>query len=682
MKAKEKTSRFAASRFKLNSKLSLRSIRTKIIAAFLVISLVPLVGISIFFSTYLKDTVTDEIHAKQDAYTSSNVQAIDHTIQNYLSIQTQMVESEAIQSGDPNRIMALLNDMMHVHKDVEMYVYIDANGIGTTLSSTGVPIGETGYIKVSKQTKKPVISDILYPEETGSDHPIIVIFVPQLDENQNYSGGIICTLNPDNLNVFTNSIKVGETGFGYLVSPLGKLITYPDKAQVGKSIEEAFATSDAATLKKKLMQEATSGNFTFTSNGASMEISYDTVPTTGWRLATFAMADEMYTSVDKANRTSVILIIVVAIVVIAVALFLGLAIAKPIITVTATVKRLATGDLTPRLAIRSKDEIGELGNQMNQMVDSFTEIIDKANRVSEQLSASSEELTAASVESVGISKNIATSTQEVLNASEAQLHGSEQTSTAMVEMAHGVQRIAESSSVVAEASNSSLEEVRKGDAAIHQAVNQMKAVRESVSQSSEKLRTLETYSKQIDEVVSVITEITNQTRLLSLNASIEAARAGEQGRGFAVVANEVKKLAEQSAASADRISTMIREVQATTAQAVEAMAQEVKDVESGSELIVAAGDIFARITDAFQEISHQVQEVSAASQQMSAGTEEVTASMNEFVHMTKTSFDHTEGIADGSKKQLASMEDISASAEELSRMAQELQQSLSRFRIK
>lgn len=146
--------------------------------------------------------------------------------------------------------------------------------------------------------------------------------------------------------------------------------------------------------------------------------------------------------------------------------------------------------------------------------------------------------------------------------------------------------------------------------------------------------------------------------------------------------NQMLELAEQSAAYADRISVMIREIQSTTAQAVDAMKQEVKDAESGSELIVTAGDIFNRISDAFQEISDQIQEVSAASQQMSAGTEEVTASMNEFVHITKSSYDHTEGIAGFSKQQLASMQDISMSAEELSKLAQELQQSLSRFRIK
>ncbi|CAM3956408.1 methyl-accepting chemotaxis protein [Cohnella lubricantis] len=670
-------------RLAVNGKqFSLRSIRTKIIALFLVISLVPLVSISIFFSTYLKNIVTDEIHAKQDAYVSSNVEAIDNTIQQDVSVLTQLLKNEAIQSGNEEEIVALLRTMQQTNLEVGEYTYVTADDIALTANGEHISVADRDYVRQARETKQLVISDMMISKSTG-DY-IVIVFLPRLDENQNYIGGIFCALNPDNLSVFTNSIKVGDSGFGYLVSPSGKLLTYPDPSSVGKSLEEAFAAEDAASLRAKLLQEAPKGTFTYvsSSSNASMEISYETVPTTGWRLATFAMANEMYASVDKANQTSVTLIIITAVVVMAIALVMGFLIAKPIITITRTVRTLATGDLTPRLTIRSKDEFGELGSQMNYMLDSFTDIINKASNVSEQLAAASEELTAASSESVGISNHIASATQEVLSASEAQLQGSEQTSTAMTEMALGVQRIAESSAVVAEAANHSMDEVQQGDAAIQQAVSQMKAVRESVSRSSEKLRTLETYSKQIDEVVAVITEITNQTRLLSLNASIEAARAGEQGRGFAVVAAEVKKLAEQSSQSADHISKMIREVQATTGQAVEAMAQEVRDVESGSDLIVEAGDIFTRISDTFQEISHQIQEVSAASQQMSAGTEEVTASMSEFVHMTKSSYNHTEGIADGSKQQASSMQDISVSAEELSRMALELQESLSQFRIK
>jgi len=672
---KEKTIRFPSARIKL----SFRTIKTKIIALFLIISLVPLVSIAIFFSFYLKNNITGQIHDKQKAYVTSNAQNVDYMVQRNISIMNQMLATNSVKSSDDTGILTLLRYMKGMNTEVEDYTYVDEDDNSITSDGSHQLLTNREYIKRARETKQPVTSDMLVSRISGNN--VVVVMVPLLDESQNYVGGIMCTLDINNMNAITNNIKIGKEGYGYLISPAGTLLTYPDKTMVGKNMDEVFGADAAAQIRQSVLQED-KGSFVMSSGNEKLEINFETVPSTGWRLVTLAAHDEMYSPVKTANRVSVYLIIITAIVVIAVSYFLANMIAKPILAVTTTVKKLATGDLTPRLAIKSKDELGDLGNHMNQMLGSFTDIVNKASSVSEQLAASSEELTAASVESVDISNHIANAAQEVLNASEAQLHGSEQTSSAMVEMALGVQRIAESSSVVTEAAHLSMEEVQQGDVAIRQAIRQMEAVRDSVSQSSENLRTLESYSQKINEVVSVIAGITKQTNILALNATIEAARAGAQGRGFAVVANEVKKLAEQSAVSAADISAMIQEIQATTSHAVETMKKEVKDVESGSELINTAGVIFGRILNTFGEISDQIQEVSAASQEMSAGTEEVTSSMSEFVHMTKSSFDHTEGIADGSKRQLASMKDISASAEDLSKMAQELQEALSRFQTK
>ncbi|WP_276358208.1 methyl-accepting chemotaxis protein [Cohnella caldifontis] len=676
MNGKGNTLRFASTRIKF----SFKSIKTKIIALFLVISLVPLISIAIFFSVYLKNNITGEIHDKLEAYATSNAQNVDYMVTRNISIINQMLATNSVKSSDDTGILTLLRYMKGMNTEVEDYTYVDADDMAITSDGTHEKLNNREYIKQARETKQPAASDMLVSKATGNH--VVVVMVPQLDESQNYVGGIMCTLDITNMNTITNGIKIGEKGSGYLISPAGTLLTYPDPAMVGKNIDEAFGSDVAAKIRQNVLQKD-KGTFTMADNGnEKLEINFDTVPSTGWRLVTFAVHHEMYAPVNTANQVSVILIVITAILVIAASFFLAVMIAKPILAVTTTVKKLATGDLTPRLAIKSKDELGDLGSHMNQMLVSFTDIVNRASDVSEQLAASSEELTAASVESVDISNRIANATQEVLNANEAQLRGSEQTSTALMEMALGVQRIAESSSVVTEAAHLSMQEVQEGDVAIRQAIRQMEAVRDSVNQSSENIRMLESYSKKIDEVVAVITGITKQTNILAINAAIEAARAGAQGRGFAVVANEVKKLAEQSAVSANKISEMIGEIQTTTSHAVHAMKQEVKDVESGSELINTAGEIFGRILNTFSEISNQIQEVSAASQEMSAGTEEITASMSEIVQMAESTVEHTEGIADGSKRQLASMKDISASAEDLSRMAQELQESLSRFQTK
>ncbi|MDF2644760.1 MAG: methyl-accepting chemotaxis protein [Paenibacillus sp.] len=658
--------------------LSFKSFKTRMTAMFLIIALVPMLFSIIFSSYYLKNVVTSEVHSKEESVVKANATAIDYSIQRHIAILKEMLKFDEIKSGNEQEIMKTLKKFEQANKEVEQYVYANKDDIALTSTGQKIPIAERDYVKQAKQTKLPVSSDLLVSKASGKN--VIIVFVPLLDDKQNYIGGLFCPLTTDNLTVYTKTIQIGETGYGYLMSPSGMLLTHPDAGKVGKKMEDVFTPSEAAKFKETVLKDD-KGTFQFTrEDGVAAEISFDTIPSTGWRLVTNLVNEEVYSSVKTANQVSIWLTVITTIVVAAFALIVSTKTTKPVISITEAVKKMAEGDLTPRLAIKRSDELGQLADNMNLMLDSFSDIVGKARYTAEQLGASSEELTACAAESVDISTTIAQSIQEVFNASKGQLQGAEQTSTAMGEMAIGVQRIAESSSVVTEASHASLQEVQQGRVAINQAVEQMKFINESVGKSANDMRALESYSQKIGEIVSVITEITSQTQLLSLNASIEAARAGEQGRGFAVVANEVKKLAEQSSSSAADISSLIREVQSSTSRAVQAMNKGVLDVEKGSELIDAAGQVFNRVTSTFQEISDQIQEVSAASQEMSAGTEEVTASMSEIVHMTKASYDHGQGISEGSKKQHATMEEISASAEDLSNMAQELQESLARFK--
>lgn len=661
-------------------KVSFRSFKARMTLMFLVIALVPMLFSTIFSSYYLKNVVTDEVHSKEDSVLEANLAAIDYSIQRQFSILKEMLKLDEIKTGNEQEIIKTLKKFELANKDVEQFVYVNKDEIALTSAGQKISVSDRDYIKQAKQTKQPVSTDLLVSKTSGKN--IIVLFVPMLDDKQNFIGGIFSPLSTDNLTLYTNTIQIGESGYGYLMSQTGGLLTYPNAEKAGKNMADVFSASEVAKLKETVMKEK-KGTFNFTGeDGMEREISFDTIPSTGWHLITNVVESEVYGSLKTAKHVSIWLAVITAVVVGTIALLVSGTMTKPILAITEAVKKMAAGDLTPRLTIDSKNELGQLGDNMNAMLDAFSDIVGKASQTAEQLGASSEELTAAATESVGISNRIVESMQSVSHATEGQLMGAEQTSIAMGEMAVGVQRIAESSSVVTEASHTSMLEVQQGRVAINQAVEQMKYINESVGKSAEDMRALEVYSQKIGEIVSVITEITNQTSLLSLNASIEAARAGEQGRGFAVVANEVKKLAEQSASSAKDISELIRDVQSSTIRAVQAMNKGVKDVEKGSELIDAAGHVFNRVTVAFQEISDQIQEVSAASQEMSAGTEEVSASMSEIVYMTKTSHEHGQGISKGSEKQLAAMEEISASAEDLSNMAQELQESLSRFKTR
>lgn len=554
---------------------------------------------------------------------------------------------------------------------------LDMTGKNFQVAGTGniIDVSERPYFK-SLSEGKLTVSDPLV-NKVDPSKVSIVIAAPLMQNGKAY-GFYIFGYEINAAAAIVRDAKVGETGYAILMDSSGVVVSHPKADLVMKTT--VYDLNMPETIKAfELARQGQNTNYSFTFDGVK-KIGYAEATKIGYVIQLSIPEKEAMQPVTDLLWKTIGVALMVTLLALIAAYLSATRMAKPIVYISNVIKVLASGDLRPRLEVKAKNELGELADHMNDMLDSFSNTIGQVSSAAEQLAASSEELTAASVDSVDISGRIGGAIDSVATAGENQMISAEQTSTAMEEMASGVQRIAESSSVVAEASQTSLDEVQLGQVAVTHAVEQMKLIHHSVGKSAEEVRELELKSNQIGNIVSVIQELTNQTQLLSLNASIEAARAGEHGRGFAVVANEVKKLAEQSANSAAEITALIKEVQGTTLRAVDVMNQGVGDVEIGSELINEAGEVFGRITSAFQEISSQIQEVSAASEQMSAGTEEVTASMTEIVTMTQTTYNHSQSISQGAQKQLDSMKDISASAEDLSHMAQQLQEALSKFK--
>lgn len=358
-------------------------------------------------------------------------------------------------------------------------------------------------------------------------------------------------------------------------------------------------------------------------------------------------------------------------------------ITKPINNTVDMLKDIAEGegDLTRRLLVTTNDETGELSRWFNKFIDNIQDIIQQVNISAESVAAASEELTAISEQTTQATNQIASAIQEVASGAETQLQGAEETAKSMEEMAQGIQRIAETSSIVSEESMKTTKVADQGNESVQKAVQQMNSISESVNDTASVVKLLGERSQEIGQIVGVITDISDQTNLLALNAAIEAARAGEHGRGFAVVADEVRKLAEQSKESADQITTLIKGIQEDTTRSVYAMDGVTKEVQVGMDVVNQSGEAFVRILNAAQHVADQIQEVSAISEEMSASSEEVTASVEDMTRIASDSSSNSQNVASSSQEQLASIEEISASADSLSKMAQELQEVISKFKI-
>ncbi len=202
-----------------------------------------------------------------------------------------------------------------------------------------------------------------------------------------------------------------------------------------------------------------------------------------------------------------------------------------------------------------------------------------------------------------------------------------------------------------------------GTRVINNAFTQMKMISKKFEVSTNAIDHLEDKSKEIDQIVALITNIAAQTNLLALNAAIEAARAGEQGKGFAVVADEVKKLAEQSAGAAREIGSLIHKIQEEIEHAVDSMAEGNEAVRSGISMVGNAGEFFNSIFNEIEDISNQMMNISTVIVEVFTTTGAMVESSQNICEIAGDSASNTASIMQDSKKQSVLIKQVNQSAE-------------------
>lgn len=201
----------------------------------------------------------------------------------------------------------------------------------------------------------------------------------------------------------------------------------------------------------------------------------------------------------------------------------------------------------------------------------------------------------------------------------------------------------------------------QGSAGVKEAIASTLELKRVIESMAETVESLGRQSQEIGEIVEVITAIAEQTNLLALNAAIEAARAGEHGRGFAVVAEEVRKLAEQSAASTTRITELIQNIQTETARTIASITKGVEQAEKNTEIVNTTGHLMEKIVESSNAIIAQIDELSKGIGEINFGSHE---------------------LASATEEQSAVIDTIATSAQNLSNMAEHLRGLVAKFKLK
>lgn len=676
----------------------MRSIRTKLIADFLIVILCVSLTTGILVTITTKNVLKDNIEltsAQTVTETLKGFQTYMRTMSQPVDLVTRKnevkhLEDTGVFEDNIATIQdALIASLKVVDSPVRCY-YSTAKGYymeGHLETVEGKVKGIKTYEEKVNNTDKQWYKDCQNSEKragvfatfTGpyADHQtgeqIITIAQEIKIDGENY-GVVGLDVSFSTFESYVQNIGLLSTGYVVVADKNGKIIIGNEKDTItGGNV------SDFDFWGKALTTEDTS--FVEKINGKSWYISVLSDEITGWTLIGVVSEDENNASIQAITSGIGGAAIFSGVVGIIIALVVAISMAGEVKKVKLALQKVAEGDLTQRIKIKRKDEFGQLENSFNDMSEQMSQLISDVDSKSKTI--------------VSVAGNISTITDETKNNTNMVMEAIHNIALGATDQAGSTQQAVNEVENLAKSLNETKQHVDN--------INEMSGSTGRLSEQGKQMVNLlidksgltmdksKTTMKVMDEVMSsidkinyisdVIADITSQTNLLSLNASIEAARAGDAGRGFAVVADEIRQLADQSRKSTDEIKSIINEVVARATQAEQEMKENNDLIEEQQNAINDTQKLFEEISDSINELIRGLSEIAGLNKQMESNKEAVVGEMTSIASVSEESAAAAEEVNASVDQVNNTMEDIVNYASELNGIADQLKIAIGKFTL-
>ena len=650
------------------NKISPAAIKGKLRLWFLILSLVPILAISILGYQNARSTLEKEITEKLSAVADNKLLFLNEwqtqlsdvknltenvVLRDLLSPTFRVAHPDIAAKTEMERISKaedLINSVRGTNPFFADILIVDKDGKVVISSSAGwgqeekLP-SDTGIPKLLEEGKdfiSPTYYSGLY------EYHVFAVGSPVRDSNGSVVGFFILEVELRFLHrVMEVRSGLGETGEVIIVDRDHRMLTesrFNEESTVLKKIPE--------TKPIRLGLQGEKGTaFHQDYRGVPVFSTFRPLPWLGAVLIAKMDKSEVFSPIAELRNTVIFIIALTALIAIWASLAIARSISQPIHEGASFVHRVAQGDLTVSLAAQDTLEMDLLASSLNQMVGDLNQMVSRITELVQNTSTTASQMSVAAEEQERTIASQATSINEI--------------SSTINEMAQSSSQVGKSAEEVAGQWGEVIHVTEEGNRALQKGVDEMHLIKERAGGIAQNILNLSEQIQKISSIVHTVANIAEQTNMLALNAGIEAARAGEHGRGFAVVATEVRKLADQSQKAASQIGAIIQEIQTATHTTILAVEEGTKGVETGVSQVLQAGETLQSVTSTIQRTVGTVQEITMATRQQAIGVDQVSEAMR--------------NIDQGMKETVIGTRQANTAASQLVTLGQSLQELVKKF---